>query len=60
MGRARWAGSNWLDILEGRAVKLAARIKFEPIGPTRIGSQPIRVKAGSARLAQIFFIIINF
>ena len=24
MGRARWAGPNWPDILEGRAVKLVA------------------------------------
>ena len=55
MGRARWAGPNWPDILEGRAVKLAARIKFGPIGPARIGPQPIRVRAGPARLARIFF-----
>ena len=41
MGQARWAGPNWPDILEGRAVKLAARIKFGPIGPTRIGCGPI-------------------
>ena len=55
MGRARWAGPNWPDILEGQAVKLAARIKSRPIGPTRIGPQPIRVRAGPARLARIFF-----
>ena len=55
MGRARWAGPNWLDILEGRAVRLAARIKSGPIGPARIGPQPIRVRAGPARLARIFF-----
>ena len=63
MGRARWAGPNWPDILEGRAVKLAARIKSGPIGPARIGPQPIRVTAGPARLARIFlkiFLIINF
>ena len=53
MGRARWAGPNWPDILESRAVKLAARIKSGPIGPARIGSQPIRVRAGPARLARI-------
>ena len=55
MGRARWAGPNWPDILEGRVVKLAARIKSGPIGPTRIGPQPIRVRARAARLARIFF-----
>ena len=55
MGRARWAGPNWPDILEGRTLKLAARIKSGPIGPTRIGPQPIRVRAGPARLARIFF-----
>ena len=45
------------------AVKLAARIKSGPIGHTRIGPQPIRVRAGPARLARNFFInflIINF
>ena len=36
MGRARGAGPNWRDILEGRAVKLEARIKFGPIRPARI------------------------
>ena len=55
MGRARWAGPNWPDILEGRAVKLAARIKSGPIGPARIGPQPIWVRARPARLARIFF-----
>ena len=55
MGRVRWADPNWPDILEGRAVKLAARIKSGPIGPARIGPQPIRVRAGPARLARIFF-----
>ena len=53
MGRAGWP-----DILEGRAVKLAARIKSGPIGP-----QPIRVRVGPARLARIsfkIFLIINF
>ena len=63
MGRVRWADPNWPNILEGQAVKLAARIKFGPIGPTRIGPQPIRVRAGPARLARIFFkffLIINF
>ena len=33
MGRAQWAGPNWPDILEGQAVKLAARIKSGPISP---------------------------
>ena len=62
MGQSRWAGLNWPDILEGWAVKLAARIKFGFIGPTRIGLQPIRVRARLARLARIFFnfLIINF
>ena len=55
MGRVRWAGPNWPDILESRAVKLAAQIKSGPIGPVRIGPQPIRVRAGPARLARIFF-----
>ena len=50
----------WPDILEGRAMKLAARIKSGPIGPARIGParigpQPIQVRAGPARLARIFF-----
>ena len=54
MGRAQWAGPNWPDILKGWAVKLAARIKSGPIGPARIG-QPIRVRAGLARLAINFF-----
>ena len=56
MGRARWASSNWPDILEGRAVKLVARIKFGPIGPARIGPQPIWVRAGPARFARFFFL----
>ena len=55
MGRVRWAGPNWPDILKGRAMKLVARIKSEPIGPTRIGPQPIRVRAGPTLLARIFF-----
>ena len=55
MGRVRWAGSNWPDILEGRVVKLAARIKSGPIGPARIGPQPIRVRAEPTRLARNFF-----
>ena len=50
MDRVRWVGPNWPDILEGRAVKLVARIKFGPIDPARIGPQPIRVRAGPARL----------
>ena len=44
-------------------MKLAARIKSGPIGPTRFGPQPIRVRAGSARLVRIVFknfLIINF
>ena len=63
MSRARWAGPNWPDILEGRAMKLVARIKSGPIGPAQIGPQPIRVRAEPARLARIFFfkfLIINF
>ena len=63
MGRARWAGPNWPDILEGRAVKLAARIKFGPIDPARIGPQPIRVRAGPADWPELFFfniLITNF
>ena len=63
MGRARWAGPNWPDILEGRTMKLATRIKFGPIGPARIGPAAHRVRAGPARLARIFFknfFIINF
>ena len=54
MDRARWTGSNWPDILEGQAVKLAARIKSGPIGPARIGPQPIWVRVGPARFAQFF------
>ena len=69
MGRARWAGPNWPDILEGLVVKLAAQIKSGPIGPARFGParfgpQPIRVRVESGRLARIFFffnfLIINF
>ena len=56
MGRVQWVGPNWPNILEGRAMKLAAQIKSGPIGPVRIGPQPIRVRAGPARLARIFFI----
>ena len=37
LGHHRWASPNWLDILEGRAVKLEASIEFRPISPTRIG-----------------------
>ena len=37
-------------------MKLAARIKSGPIGPARMGLQPIRVRAGLARLARIFFL----
>ena len=55
MGRARWAGPNWPDILEGRAVKLSARIKSGPIGLARFGPQPIQIRAGPARLVRIFF-----
>ena len=55
MGRARWAGPNWSDTLEGRAVKLATRIESEPFGQARINRQPIQVRAGPARLARIFF-----
>ena len=54
MDQARWAGPNWPNILEGWAMKLAARIKSEPISPTRIGSQAIQVRVGPARLARIF------
>ena len=53
MGRARWAGPNWPDILEGWAMKLAARIKSGPMGPARIGG-PIRVRAGPTRIGPIF------
>ena len=53
MGRARWTGPNWPHILEGQAVKVAARIKSEPIGPARISPQPIRVRAGPVGLARI-------
>ena len=55
MGRARWASLNWPNILEGCVVKLAARIKSEPIGQTRIGLQLIQVRARQTRLARIFF-----
>ena len=58
MGRARWAGPNWPDILEGRAMKLVARIEFGPIGPARISPQPIQVRVGLARLARIFIFIL--
>ena len=64
MGRARWAGSNWPDILKDRTVKLAAQIKSGPISPAQIGPQPIRVRAGLAQLAQNYFFLkfffINF
>ena len=62
MGQARRAGSNWPDILEGRVVKLAFRIKFEPIGPARIGPQPIRVRARQPDWPEFIlkFFIINF
>ena len=43
MGRARWVGPLWLDILEGRTMKLAARIELRPIG-----LQPIWVRARPA------------
>ena len=36
MGQTRWAGLLWPDILEGRAMKLVARIEPGPISPTRI------------------------
>ena len=62
MGRDRWAGLNWPDILKDRAIKLAARIKSGPIGPARIGPQPIRVRAGPPDWPEFFlkFLIINF
>ena len=56
MDRARWAGSNWPNILESRALKLAAQIEFGLIGPTQISPEPIRVTIGP----NFYFFIINF
>ena len=60
MGWPELAGPNWPDILEGWAMKLAARVKFGPIDPARIGPQPIRVRVRLARLARILFFLLFY